>query len=655
MKPFCIDTNVWSGPGGNILKEALRQEARALHQMHQPPASLREWSAMRGRIRRKLLDAAGSFPAPPALELREHGTIKLEGYRITKLTYQSRPGLRVSAHLMRPDGPGPFPAILNMHGHWAQGKIAARVAGRCQVFAREGFVVLSVDAIGAGERGTFPNKFEHHGRQGTPLFSIGETLLGMQVYDNMRGIDLLQSLDYVDGARIGATGASGGGNQTMWVSALDPRVKVSVPVVSAGTFEAYVTNHNCMCETLPGGLQITEEWGVLGLVAPNPLLILTALREGIPAFFMQEMLRSYADARKVYALYGKEERIAYQAPDLPHGYWPEMQRHALGWFKHWLTGEASALPRALPVVPEFPESRLMCFPGKSRPGELISLRDYVRLRCGRCRKEYLALKKISRAQKLKGLRRLLRLESGPAFQHCSAPVRGEAGGMLFEKFTVAPSPGALVPCLLLKPRRKTPGAITIALHPEGKLSCLKEPTAQAILRQGRALCLADLRHTGETKWDHPDSKEHLPSFRAELWLGRTMIGQWVKDILAIRAALAGRGHGRGGIELLAFGEPALAVLAAAALAENFDAVSVEKLPATYVTPQTPPAQRYSIYVPGILQWGDVTLIAALANCPVRVRSLANHSNKILSRPEHLAWLREARKMAGRTGRRMQIT
>ena len=217
MKPFGIDTNVWSGPGGNILKEALRQEARALHQMHQPPASLREWSAMRGRIRRKLLNAAGSFPAPPALELREHGTIKLEGYRITKLTYQSRPGLRVSAHLMRPDGPGPFPAILNMHGHWAQGKIAARVAGRCQVFAREGFVVLSVDAIGAGERGTFPNKFEHHGRQGTPLFSVGESLLGMQVYDNMRGIDLLQSLDYVDGARIGATGASGGGNQTMWV------------------------------------------------------------------------------------------------------------------------------------------------------------------------------------------------------------------------------------------------------------------------------------------------------------------------------------------------------------------------------------------------------------------------------------------------------
>ena len=231
MKLHDINTNVWTEHGGHILKETLKQEARILHQMHQPPGLLADWLKSRDELRKRLLAAAGTFPAPPKLDVQEHGTIPMDGYRIIKLTYQSRPDLRVTANLFVPDGKGKFPAILNLHGHYQQGKIASQVAARGHLLAQEGFVVLSVDAIGAGERATVHGKFEHHGNNGVPFISFGETLLGIQIYDNMRAIDLLQSLNYVDGNRIGATGAIGGGNQRMWISALDPLLKSSVPVV----------------------------------------------------------------------------------------------------------------------------------------------------------------------------------------------------------------------------------------------------------------------------------------------------------------------------------------------------------------------------------------------------------------------------------------
>ncbi len=95
--------------------------------------------------------------------------------------------------------------------------------------------------------------------------NIGESLMGIQISDNMRGVDLLCSLPYVDPQNIGATGASGGGNQTMWLAAVDERIKAAVPVVSVGTFESYVMRSNCICELLIDGLTFTEEAGVLAL------------------------------------------------------------------------------------------------------------------------------------------------------------------------------------------------------------------------------------------------------------------------------------------------------------------------------------------------------------------------------------------------------
>jgi len=114
-----------------------------------------------------------------------------------------------------------------MPGHWRKGKIdpsGPQPVGHS--LAVNGYVCLTIDPWDSGERTTIHGIFEDHGdgnNLGSSLMNIGEPLIGIEISDNMRGVDLLCSLPYVDQANIGATGASGGGNQTMWLASLDER------------------------------------------------------------------------------------------------------------------------------------------------------------------------------------------------------------------------------------------------------------------------------------------------------------------------------------------------------------------------------------------------------------------------------------------------
>src|SRR5690606_36699493 len=177
------------------------------------------------------------------------------------------------------------------------------------------------------------------------LLNIGESLMGMQITNKIRGSALLQSLPYVDAEKIGATGASGGGNQTMWLGAVDERVKAAMPVVSVDTFNSYVMGHNCVCEVLPNGLAFTGEWGVLSLVAPRAMRMCNHKQESNPTFFPAEMLQSFAKALPVFGCYGAEMNIDSQLFDRPHGYYPADREALLGLMDLHLKGDGDRIPR----------------------------------------------------------------------------------------------------------------------------------------------------------------------------------------------------------------------------------------------------------------------------------------------------------------------
>ena len=220
------------------------------------------------------------------LQVEETGSVKMNGFIIKNIIFQTLPGIFATGNLYIPDGKGPFPAVINMNGHWDEARLAGPVQAVGITLAMHGYVCLNIDAFGAGERSIIHGIPDYHGANpGASLMNIGKTLLGIQVSENMRGIDLLCSLPNVDPQRIGATGASGGGNQTMWITAMDERVKAAVPVVSVGSFESYIMRSNCVCELLPDGLTLAEESGILALIAPRAILMCNHKQDSNPTFF----------------------------------------------------------------------------------------------------------------------------------------------------------------------------------------------------------------------------------------------------------------------------------------------------------------------------------------------------------------------------------
>jgi dienelactone hydrolase len=160
----------------------------------------------------------------------------------------------------------------------------------------------------------------------------------MQVYDNRRAVDYLLTRPEVDGDRLGVTGASGGGNQTMYAGALDERFKAVVPVCSVGNYQAYLQAACCVCEVLPGALRFTEEGDVLGLVAPRALMVVSATKDSFQ-FSVAEADKSLNRAKAIFNLYDSENKLTHPVFESPHAYNQAMREAMYGWMTHWLKGE----------------------------------------------------------------------------------------------------------------------------------------------------------------------------------------------------------------------------------------------------------------------------------------------------------------------------
>src|SRR5947209_2560621 len=188
-------------------EQFIRSQARKLRENDQPPKDAKEWDARRKTLRERILENIGPAPEKPCdLEPRNLGTLERDGYRIEKLVFQSRPDVWVtaSAYVPKLKNGEKVPAVLCVHGHWAGARRDPVVQARCLGLVKLGFFVLVVDAFGSGERYTKPAKGTYHGSlYGATLWPTGHTLLGMQVYDNRRAVDYLQSRPEVDGSKLG--------------------------------------------------------------------------------------------------------------------------------------------------------------------------------------------------------------------------------------------------------------------------------------------------------------------------------------------------------------------------------------------------------------------------------------------------------------------
>lgn len=220
----------------NYLDAIAAQDVAARHATVAAISTRSAAEARQAEVRRKVIALLGGLPERTPLNAKMLGVTQADGFRIEKVLFDSQPGFHVTALLYVPDGKPAgrkFPAILMAPGHSPAGKASDYPVAA--IFARNGFVVLSYDPIGQGERLQYPNPAKpdtslatrptgEHGEASLQPVLIGDAVARYFVWDAIRGIDYLTQQPEVDPERIGALGCSGGGAMTALTGALDPRV-----------------------------------------------------------------------------------------------------------------------------------------------------------------------------------------------------------------------------------------------------------------------------------------------------------------------------------------------------------------------------------------------------------------------------------------------
>lgn len=617
----------------DLIYSKARHEAMMKFTVHKLPDNLTDWEKHKTKLRETITRKTGfSIDHSLPLNMKESGSIKMDGYTIKNIVFQTRKDIYATANLYIPDGTGPFPGVVVMAGHYINGRLGG-VQSLGYTLALNGFVALTIDPWGAGERTTKYREYEYHGANlGASLLNIGESLMGLQITDNMRAVDLLNSLPYVDPEKTGATGASGGGNQTMWLAAMDERIKAAVPVVSVGTFESYVMGHNCICETLPDGLTFTEESGVLALVAPRALLISNGLKDDNTAFFPSEMLRSYNNAMAVYQLYDAGDKFKHLIFDGPHSYPPETREAMLSLFNTWLKGNSNELPKMISRDDMLDEEKLINFPSGKRDKSVITTAEYCKMKGNELKNICLSEKEFNVDVKKEELKDILKVTELPLITKVHE-FPSENG---WQKLALETSDTRLVPLLHLTPSPDSQEYVIIC-NPGGGAE-IPLPLINEHYKRGAGIVIADLSGTGEAASQKSEEYDKLAALhtlaRAELWLGKTLTGEWVKELNIVAQFLKSHFKAQK-ITIDGTGEAGLAGLFLKAVTGESDEVILRNSPVSYLFDERETVDYFSmgIHIPGILKWGDVSLAAGIADGEITFINPVTMSGRGLRGPE----------------------
>jgi len=310
-----------------------------------------DFEKLRPILHQQYLDMLGLWPLPEKTPLKATitGTVDTEpGVRIEKIHFQSRPGLYVTANLYLPNpAKGPYPAILYSIGHYRGGRDGhkTQVSDHGLWFASHGYVALLYDTIELGEV-----TCTHHGTYSEKRWwwqSTGFTPAGVECWNAIRAIDYLQSRPEVDKDRIGATGISGGGAATFWISAADDRIKATAPVSGMSDLTWYIgedgVNGHCDCMFLYNNYR--WNWTTIaGLICPRPFLFVNSDADRI--FPMPANERVIARLERLYSKFGESDKVDAMVSVGDHAMRTDLRRAIFEFFNRHFKGDVKRVEDA---------------------------------------------------------------------------------------------------------------------------------------------------------------------------------------------------------------------------------------------------------------------------------------------------------------------
>ena len=615
----------------------IRNQAQELAKQHRLPASRQEWLEKRQEIRRKLIKSLGGFPKTRCdLDPQTVGRMEFADYTVEKVVLQTLPGVRMMVNLYRPSEDGPFPAVLCVHGHWKGAKQDPTVQARCIGLAKLGFVAMAVDAFGAGETAVEQPLGEYHGEMtAATLYATGRQLAGVQVYENIRCADYLQSRPDVDGAKLAITGTSGGGNQTMYAGALEERFKAVIPVCSVGNYQAYLGVACCMCELVPGALSFTEEWGVLGLVAPRGLMVINATRDGIQ-FSVAEAKKSLSGAKVVYDQMGVSEHVRHVIVDSGHDYNKPMREAMYGWVTLHLKNEGDGSPIEEPEIETVDRELLRCYQEGERPNDYLTLpklasrfaKEMVKRQVKPIHREHWDADRVA---KLGLIRRYvgryannLEIHDGVALDKVDP---GESAS-----FEISPETGVRFGLRWTKGRREE---LVIATALDGP--ALADAERQWCVEHGIGLLEVTLRAPGPyaPKSNRIGAALDHNVAQWSAWIGRPLAGQWVEDLQVAIGWVVAAYDQVPGVTLVTRGAAIVPGVIAAGLQTRVKQLVALDAPLTLVSERAYGPGQLGAILPGMLATlGDIgNLLSLVAPRPVWVIAGKNMQAEDLTRDD----------------------
>jgi cephalosporin-C deacetylase-like acetyl esterase len=672
----------------NRLRKRMAAAAAAERMEWEKVRNRTDWERFRDQRIAALRKSLEPFPARTPLRTAvtrraDYG----QGFVIENVIYESTPGRVVPANLYLPSLPGTsIPAIVVVHSHHAP-KTQSELQDMGMTWARAGVAVLVPDQPGAGERvesQAWPRE-SYYSRyaMGMQLYLAGESLMKWMVWDLMRGIDMLLERPRIDPKRIVMLGAvAGGGDPAAVTAALDSRIAAVIPFNfgEAGPEQHYTRGPRPYdfgtADPGWGSWESTRNlrggaagqffpWLICASVAPRPFLF--SFEIGWPKTVEEEP--AWARYKKVFDLYQRREHLAsvdgsgpFPGPGECTNVGSFLRRRIYPILNKWLD---------MPVPPfEYhavkPDADLMAITpqiaAERRPrttAELASALARERLRIAR---ENPSMLRASLAAKLGDIEP--RLNSGA--RQVSSKLLSR---FLMETVLIDVEEDVTLPVIMLRPAGGGQTPAVLAFAQEGKRGFLanRAPEIVSLLERGFAVCLADVRHTGEMAPNAPRGPAAMSMAATELMLANTLLGARLKDVRTIfgylsrrpdidpkRIALWGDSFGPVNPREMIFDKsqnqpggpeipqaeplgPLLALLTAL-YEPDAAAVAMRRGLASFLSALE---DRFlylplDVIVPGIVEAGDLTdIIAAIAPRPVLIQAGVDGRNRPLTLAEML--------------------
>ena len=581
--------------------------------------SAEEWDMRAQTIRDSMISWTGPLPERTPLNARTTGKLQRDGYTIEKVLFESRPGFYVSGNLYLPDNfSGKRPAHLNVIGHAKVGKADERYQRMSISQAKKGFVVLTIDQLGQGERqvplyeqwGSAPGNA--HRITGTQAFLSGTHVFNIMVWDAIRAVDFLAGRPEVDPEKICMTGSSGGGMMTTYILPFDDRIAVAVPACNPNTWSYRVhanlaTDHEqVFFAAFESG--IDPRGDPLFCQVPRPLMLNTTSDDNLnPPRGVWELDTWLS---KSYSVHGVPEKVTTSMVRAAHDYNREQREATYSWMLKWTGNDSSDFWEEETTLEKEEDlwaavnGNVADEPGSRSAHEIVL--DYLK-------ENRAAAPEIKTERELAGLRLTMPdlikevLNMDPESGQGAGRVKNtiKVGDYKVKHFIVTPEAGIVLPGVIIEPSEKHSGKdIVLYLHEKGKKEIIKDiDIVEELLDKGYSVYMADLRGTGETA---PDMSEKFWDFLA----GKPLFGQRVMDIHAIIEWIKIENGSDCNIKIWGTGLCSLYAAFSGVLEENITGLVLENPLISFESVVTVdiPGYNHEILLPGILEHFDMQQI-----------------------------------------------